>query len=285
MRTLDSFLGIKKHSSSGAKPTVTPQDELDRAIRMLENESCLSNILQDCICIEKEETISKKEIYCLNSRLSIYISNRLEYLIIDHLNDTAQRKGYKWVRHEGKFPDLQLLYNGKDTGLGIEIKTSYGSCEEPSARFWQSVTNFESYNSQYICIVVWKLDKDTHGRPVVFDTCCIDAKRLAEARDRGIHNPPESLMCMPYNTTEGNTKQTDVKVYLLQDENDIQKATKIVKQFNVSEEEPWSQKSQELSRILKNTFKYRVDDNRGKLNRIKHPELQKFLKQIKVLRG
>lgn len=278
MKTLHSYLGLNKEKKIIVR---TPNDELQRAVNILTNADCLTNVLTRGIYIDKIEGIPKKELYCLNSRLSTYVSNRLEYVIIDYLNDTKISKAYNWIRLEGKFPDLQLLHNNKSTGLGIEIKSTYGHCDEPSARFWHSITNFKSYESQYICIIAWELDKDTYGYPIVYNTFCVDAKKLAESRDKGIHKPPDSLLCMPYNISEGNTKQTDVKVYLLQDEESRQSAKKMMEEHNISDQSPWSNESQTLVHTLKNSFKYRIDDNKGKLNRIKHPGLQQFLKDIK----
>ena len=42
------------------------------------------------------------------SKLSPYISNRIEHTLINYLNETKLDKSLKWKRFEGKFPDLQL---------------------------------------------------------------------------------------------------------------------------------------------------------------------------------
>ena len=193
------------------------------------------------------------------------------------MNSTCSNKYLKWTRFEGKFPDLQLMCSdGVPSGCGIEVKVICASCEEPSARFWHAVSNFSDYDSQYVAVLAWKLSDINHGYPQITNTVCINAKQLAEDRDKTTHQPPKRLVSQPKLSKDHlkyNTKQTDIKVLIFQ-END--------KRYNEALEMYTNFKNEEnVVECLTSKFKYREDSNAGKLNRIKNEALVSFIKSIK----
>lgn len=209
------------------------------------------------------------------SKLSPFVSNRIEHTLIDYLNETTSYKSLLWKRYEGKFPDLQLEHkDGSPSKYGIEVKVICATSEEPSARFWHATHNFEDYESQYVVILSWKLSNNVYGFPSINNSVCINAKKLAEDRDLTIHQPPRRIVCQPRLDSDKKNKQTDIKVLIFQENNlRLQEATDMIKIHNGDEES--------LVDILTMSFKYREDSNSGKLNRIKNEELTNFIKKLK----
>jgi hypothetical protein len=195
------------------------------------------------------------------SKLSPFVSNRIEHTLIDYLNKTRPDKSVIWARYEGKFPDLQIVHssNSLATGYGIEIKVVCAICDEPSARFWHATENFKNYECQFITILAWNLSNHISGYPQLVDSFSIDAKKLAEDRDIGIHQPPHRLVSQPnnINTKNGkNTKQTDIKVLIFQgNDKQMEIAEEIVS--NNSGGKPWDQSQKMLTDTLLSKFQYR----------------------------
>lgn len=253
----------------------TPKTELTRAKKIIEDmPSDISNIIKDIL------HVPECEISCI-SKLSPFVSLRIEQSLIDYLNRTCSSDKFVWKRYEGKFPDIQLVstHDDKYTGFGLEVKVICGSCEEPSARYWHNANNFKDYESEYIVILAWNLSQITSGYPYITNTVCINAKQLAEDRDKTIHQPPQRLVSIPKNKrgTKKNLKQTDIKVLIFQENHD-----KYNDALNVIEDMGEKKHDKEkLVKILTSQFKYREDSNAGKLNRIKNEALINFIKSLK----
>jgi hypothetical protein len=247
--------------------------ELDRAKKILENvPQQITDIMKKIMHIPECDIGGV-------SRLSSFVSYRMEQILIDYFNSTCSSNELSWKRYEGKFPDIQITTRGDGedtyTGHGLEIKVVCDSCEEPSARFWHDVSNFKDYESEYVVILAWKLTENTSGYPCITKSVCIDAKKLAEDRDSSIHNPPQRLVIRP--TTDENTKenqrQTDIKVKVFQEKIKYEEACAIVSSY-VGD-------PQELVALLTRQFVYRDDSNAGKLNRIKNKQLSEFITSLK----
>jgi hypothetical protein len=249
--------------------------ELERAKQILEDmPDDISNIIKDIL------HVPKCEVSCI-SKLSPFVSHRIEQSLINYFNNTCSTNDFVWKRYEGKFPDIQLVSKQDDkySGYGLEIKVVCGSCEEPSARFWHNADNFKDYESEYVVILAWNLSEITSGYPYVTNTVCINAKKLAEDRDKTIHQPPKRLVSIPKNKrgTKKNLKQTDIKVLIFQDNDE-----KFLDALNVMEDMGEKQHDkQKIVDVLTSQFKYREDSNAGKLNRIKNDELTAFIKTLK----
>lgn len=255
---------------------LNPKKELERAKKILEDmPDDISNIIKDIL------QVPKCELSCI-SKLSPFVSHRIEQSLLNYLNSTCSCDEFVWKRYESKFPDIQLVLkkDNKYSGYGLEIKVVCGSCEEPSARFWHNAKNFKDYESEFVVILAWNLSEITSGYPYITNTVCINAKKLAEDRDETIHQPPKRLISYPTNKrgTKKNLKQTDIKVLIFQ-ENDLKlKDAEIV----MEDMKDKANDKQKLVEVLTSQFKYREDTNAGKLNRIKNNELVAFIRSLKM---
>lgn len=259
------FSGKKIQTRSNTQNQNKSTSHLDNLNKRIEN----ILILPDNMC----------QVECI-SKLSPFVSNRIEHTLIDYLNETCPDNAIKWMRFESKFPDLQIVCNDKPTGFGIEIKVVCAMCEEPSARFWHATENFSDYDCQFITILAWNLSNKISGYPQLVNSFSIDAKKLAEDRDIGIHNPPHRLVSHPKKMKSKNTKQTDIKVLIFQgNEIELEEAQCIVSNHQTSK--PWEEPQKKLTEILLSKFHYREDSNTGKLNRIQNSNLNKFIKSLK----
>ena len=267
------------HSHDGSNELKTEMDRAIDIIQCINERNEISKRINNIMIIPETKCINEKDSGI--SKLSPFVSNRIEHTLIEYLNETISNNELLWKRYEGKFPDLQLEYkDGSKANYGIEVKVVCASCEEPSARFWHAVHNFEDYNSQYVAILSWDLSNTIYGFPSINDSVCINAKKLAEDRDSTIHQPPRRVVCQPRmrnNEKINNTKQTDIKVLIFQENKTrLEEATNMIKNHNGDQNS--------LIDLLTMSFKYREDSNSGKLNRIKNEELTYFIKRLKKKR-
>ena len=250
--------------------------ELNRAKNIIENINEgdeISKRINNIMIIPENTCIYEKDSGI--SKLSPFVSNRIEHTLIEYLNETSSCKSLLWKRYEGKFPDLQLEHkDGSPSKYGIEVKVICTSSEEPSARFWHATHNFEDYESQYVVILSWKLSNNVYGFPSISDSVCINAKKLAEDRDLTIHQPPRRLVCQPDFNADKKNKQTDIKVLIFQEN-----ASRLKEAHDITKSHDGNDDS--LVNLLTMSFKYREDSNSGKLNRIKNEELINFIKKLK----
>ena len=254
--------------------------ELDRAKKIIEDmPEDISNIIKDILHVPKCELNSI-------SKLSPFVSHRIEQSLLDYFNNTCSTDEFIWKRFEGKFPDIQLVTKNKEkySGYGLEIKVVCSSCEEPSARFWHNANNFKDYESEFVVILAWNLSEKDSGYPYINSTICINAKQLAEDRDKTIYQPPRRLICVPVNKrgTKKNLKQTDIKVLIFQENDErFQDALDLMKELIPPGNENKQNDMKKLVEVLTSQFKYREDSNAGKLNRIKNDQLISFIKSLK----
>ena len=267
----NTFTNIFATKKIGAK------DELNRAKKIIEDiPDDISNIIKDILHVPECEIGSI-------SKLSPFVSHRIEQSLLDYLNKTCSADEFVWKRYEGKFPDIQLVTKDKEkySGYGLEIKVICSSCEEPSARFWHNANNFKDYESEFVVILAWNLSGNNSGYPYINNTICINAKKLAEDRDKTIYQPPRRLICVPTNIrgTKKNLKKTDIKVLIFQENDEkFQEALDLMKEMGDDKQNDMKK----IAETLTSQFKYREDSNAGKLNRIKNDQLVSFIKSLKT---
>jgi len=219
------------------------------------------------------------------SKISTFMSYIIEFCIIYMLNDSLINKDlFVWKRKEKEFPDAQLIFkhSEENSNMGIEIKVISCYAEEASARYRHSA-NLLNFGEIYLSIFSWKIISE---KPFIKDVLIIESRELAESRDKSYYNPPKRILVQPNNTKQGNNnKQTEVKYYTWQKsqseekEKEAESLTEKWKNENKDKKTPWEQNS--LNEKLKQKYNYRSDNNFGKLQRINHPKLKEFLKNIK----
>ena len=217
------------------------------------------------------------------SKLSPMIGNLLENRIVNFLNETQDQDHY-WVRQDPDFPDALLkAKSGIDTGVGFEVKAWYALSTELTGRFRESVNLLSGKNIKVV-VVSWMMSHVVYGTPKILDVLVVDALDVAKSRDNHYHNPPDYVINEPNDTTARtrNLQQTNVLGYKWQ-ETDAKRsadAKRFVEQHPNATSNPHSPEAQALVDELMNTYKYRLDTNFAKIDRIDNPEIEAFKKKV-----
>ncbi len=217
------------------------------------------------------------------SKLSPMIGNLLENRIVNFLNETRDQDHY-WVRQDPDFPDALLkATSGIETGVGFEVKAWYALSTELTGRFRESVNLLEGKNIKVV-VVSWMMSHVVYGTPKILDVLVVDALDVAKSRDNHYHNPPDYLINEPIDTTARtrNLKQTNVLGYKWQetDESRSKKAHAFVEKHPGASSEPHTPAAQALVDDLMNTYKYRLDTNFAKIDRIDNAEIEAFKSKV-----
>lgn len=123
-----------------------------------------------------------------------------------------------------------------------------------------------------------------YGTPKILDVLVVDALEVAKSRDNHYHNPPDYLINEPNDTTARtrNLQQTNVLGYKWQetDESRSKKAHAFVEKHAGASSEPHTPAAQALVDDLMNTYKYRLDTNFAKIDRIDNAEIEAFKSKV-----
>lgn len=212
------------------------------------------------------------------SKISPLIGNMIEFLIVEKLNEADWQGLGKWVRQDPGFPDA--VFQGElEPSPGIEIKTWFPFATEITARFKDSVLYFEKDQTN-VAVVAWLPEFLICGRPKIIDVWIGSAKSIAQARDSHYHSPPDYLVFEPEETSfrTANLQQTNTNGYKFQgSEKLLKEAMGDIKKWG--EEglifSPDSNYQKKIKGLL-GKYPYRLDTNFAKMDRIKHPGLEKF---------
>jgi len=214
------------------------------------------------------------------SKLSPLLGNLIEFNVVEFLNDTEIfREHGRWKRQDPGFPDA--IFEGTVTPTpGFEIKAWFPLATEITARFKDSQNHFVNDNT-HVAMLAWVPKHLIYGEPYVLDLCVVSGKTVAEARDNHYHNPPDYLVLEPEDTTARtrNLQQTNTNGYKWQ-------GTAEQKAAAAAFVESWGRDGkrykptpeyQRLLHDLRSRFNYyRLDTNFAKMDRIVHPEIERF---------
>lgn len=211
------------------------------------------------------------------SKLSPFVANMIEYHGVRLLNTTAQAGG-QWQRQDPAFPDA--IYNSPlNPPPGIEIKTWFPLATEITARFRESSRHFDNDQTR-IAMIAWLPAFVIYGKPVILDVWTESARTLAHTRDAHYHQPPDYLVLEPEDTRQRtvNLRQTITNGYKFQGTvQEREQAMQIVSSWGDDGRIYQSTPSyQRQLRALMAQFKYRLDTNYAKLDRIQHDGLEAF---------
>lgn len=212
------------------------------------------------------------------SKLSPLVGNMIEYGVVSYLNEKVAHPKGKWQRQDPGFPDT--IFRGKVTPApGIEIKTWFPLATEITARFKDSITHFADDQTN-VAMLAWVPEFIIFGKPRILDVWIDTARSVAEARDKHYHNPPDYLVFEPEDTSArtSNLQQTNTNGYKFQGTPaQFKQAERIVAS--------WGPKGKIFSHspeyqgklaALLGKFKYRLDTNFAKMDRIEHTSLEEF---------
>lgn len=216
------------------------------------------------------------------SKISPLIGNMIEFSIIEKLNEVNWNGLGKWVRQDPGFPDA-IFQGSLEPSPGIEIKTWFPLATEITARFKDSVLHFDK-NQTNVAVVAWLPEFLIYGKPKIIDVWIGSAKSVAQARDKHYHRPPDYLVFEPEDTSSRtiNLQQTNTNGYKFQG------SAKLLKKAE-ADVKKWGKGGLDFSSTLdyQNKLKgllgkypYRLDTNFAKIDRIEHPELEKFKTRV-----
>lgn len=247
----------------------------------------LKGLIVDVVEVKKPDSIG----YAINlskviSKLSPLIGNMIEYQTVDFLNeklqDTSLKEMGKWERQDPGFPDTIFRGNIEPTP-GIEIKTWFPLATEITARFKDSQKHFLQDQTN-VAMVAWIPEFVFFGKPKVLDVFIDTASSVAEARDKHYHRPPSYIIFEPEDTTQRtrNLQQTNTNGYRFQGTNiEISEAEKFVREWGENcLDYDCGEEYQSKLRELMGRFKYRLDTNYAKMDRIEHTNLEMFKTRV-----
>ena len=213
------------------------------------------------------------------SKLSPLLGNLIEFNIVEFLNDQPHFKGLgSWKRQDPGFPDA--IFEGKvQPTPGFEIKAWFPLATEITARFKDSQNHFVGDNT-YVAMIAWLPRHLIYGQPYIFDICVVSGQSVAKARDDHYHNPPDYLVLEPEDTKKRtrNLQQTNTNGYKFQGTPaQFKEAQQVVASWGKDGKTylPTPEYQVKLRELIAR-FTYRLDTNFAKIDRIVHPEIEKF---------
>lgn len=212
------------------------------------------------------------------SKLSPLVGNMIEYGAVSYLNEKVAHPKGKWERQDPGFPDT--IFRGKVTPApGIEIKTWFPLATEITARFKDSITHFADDQTN-VAMLAWVPEFIIFGKPRILDVWIDTARSVAEARDKHYHNPPDYLVFEPEDTSArtSNLQQTNTNGYKFQGTPaQFKEAQAFVATWGPTGK-TFSHAAEYQAKLaaLLGKFKYRLDTNFAKMDRIEHTSLEEF---------
>ena len=217
------------------------------------------------------------------SKLSPLVGNLIEFSAVEFLNTLSEFSGIgNWKRQDPGFPDA--IFEGDiDPQPGFEIKAWFPLSTEITARFKDSQNHFK-HNQTYVVMLAWLPEYVIFGKPKIVDVVTVSGISVAKARDEHYHNPPDYLVIEPEDTTERtvNLRQTNTNGYKFQGTaTEFENAKDVVTSWGPAggQYEPTREYQAKL-RELQERFRYRLDTNYAKMDRIFHTEIEAFKSRV-----
>lgn len=217
------------------------------------------------------------------SKLSPLVGNLIEFNTCEYLNDQNGFAGFgKWQRQDPGFPDTIFIGSVTPTP-GFEIKAWFPLATEITARFKDSQKHFDE-DQTYVAMMAWLPEFLIYGKPKIIDIVVVSGASVAKARDDHYHNPPDYLVLEPGDTTSrtSNLRQTNTNGYKFQGTaKQFKRAQALVKKWGKRGKYylPTRAYQERLGELIAR-FPYRLDTNFAKMDRIVHPEIEKFKDRV-----
>jgi hypothetical protein len=217
------------------------------------------------------------------SKLSPLVGNMIEFNTVEVLNSKDEFDEFgKWIRQDPDFPDAILKGNISPIP-GFEIKAWFPMATEITARFKDSQNHFVDDNT-HVIILAWLPEYMIYGKPKIIGVCVASGKSVAAARDLHYHKPPGYLVLEPEDTKQRtrNLRQTNTNGYKFQGTPmQLAKAKMVVKSWgNGGHKYKPTPDYQAKLRKLTSQFRYRLDTNYAKIDRIEHARIELFKEEI-----
>ncbi|WRH65722.1 MAG: hypothetical protein RSE13_18225 [Planktothrix sp. GU0601_MAG3] len=217
------------------------------------------------------------------SKLSPLLGNLIEFNTVEFLNKQNEFSEFgKWQRQDPGFPDTIFVGNVQPIP-GLEIKAWFPLATEITARFKDSQNHFQ-FDQTYVAILAWLPENIIYGKPQIIDVCVVSGLSVATARDNHYHNPPDYLVLEPEDTTQrtANLQQTNTNGYKFQGSTEeLLEAQTIIELWGSEGRiyKPTREYQLQLRELL-TRYKYRLDTNFAKMDRIEHPGIEQFKQRV-----
>lgn len=217
------------------------------------------------------------------SKLSPLLGNLIEFNTVELLNEREEFQGIgQWIRQDPGFPDT--IFQGSVQPIpGFEIKAWFPLATEITARFKDSQNHFVNSNT-YVVLLAWLPEFVIYGKPRIIGVAVVEGGSVARARDTHYHNPPDYLVLEPEDTRTRtrNLQQTNTNGFKWQGTNEeFLEAEALVtlwgEQGRIYKPTP---EYQRLLQQLRSKYNYRGDTNYAKIDRIVHPEIERFKREV-----
>ena len=190
----------------------------------------------------------------------------------------------KWIRQDPDFPDV-LLNWGQQVKPGFEVKAWYPLSTEITGRFKDSQNEFE-HDQTYVAMFAWLPERLLWGKPKILKIAIVSGRSIAAARDNHYHNPPDYLVIEPRDTSSRtrNLQQSNTSGYKWQS-GDFAEAQQLVNSWGtdggVYKPTP---EYQELLSELQSKYRYRLDTNYAKMDRVVSAGIEDFKTSVLSMR-
>lgn len=257
-----------------------PHDQLQAAAERLAG---LEGHILDVLAIRKPLDEAEALAWAkLVSKLSPILGNLLEFEVVRVLNGLELPPGVKWERQDPGFPDAAMTGYG-DPKPGIEIKAWFPLATEITGRFRESEIRL-ARSDVYLSVIAWLPEYVIFGKPKILGVFVEDALTVAHARDTHYYQPPGYLVLEPEDTSArtGNLQQTNTNGYKIQEVGErLQEAEQLVAAWpeTLRIYSPGSE-VQDAIRDLVSRFRYRLDTNFAKIDRVAHVGLEAFKAEV-----
>ena len=238
----------------------------------------------DVLTVTKPESVEAAvNLAKVISKLSPLVGNMIEFNTVEVLNSKDEFDEFgKWIRQDPDFPDTILKGNISPIP-GFEIKAWFPMATEITARFKDSQNHFVDDNT-HVIILAWLPEYMIYGKPKIIGVCIASGKSVAAARDLHYHKPPGYLVLEPEDTKQRtrNLRQTNTNGYKFQGTAmQLAKAKMVVKSWGSGgrKYKPGPDYQAKL-RKLTSQFRYRLDTNYAKIDRIEHARIESFKEEI-----
>jgi hypothetical protein len=256
------------------------KDTRDIIARASEHLASLEGHTFDVLTITKPVTInSALNLAKVISKLSPLLGNLIEFNTVEILNDQQEFSGVgKWVRQDPGFPDTVFIGDYKPTP-GFEIKAWFPLATEITARFRDSQNHFVHDNT-YVAMLAWLPEHIIYGKPKIIGVCVVSGQSVAAARDTHYHKPPDYLVLEPEDTSTRtrNLQQTNTSGHKWQGtlKEFAEADTTVTSWGPTGRQYQPTEDYQKLLRRLTSKYKYRLDTNFAKMDRIIHADIERF---------
>ena len=222
------------------------------------------------------------------SKLSPFVANSIEFLVVDFLNRQPEFEPIgEWSRQDPGFPDVIL--NLKPGGLqlptpGLEVKAWFPFATEITGRF-KTADVILADGRISVAVLAWLPEYLLFGKPKLIDVCVVPGLSVAKARNAHYFSPPHYLVVEPEETSNRtvNLQQSNTEGYRLQDDSEEVIRAAVVKAEELGLFKGGYQSGSDYrSRVdqLRSAFRYRLDTNFAKIDRIEHAGIEDFKQQV-----